>query len=206
MTERHQMTSYHPIYGELLPSRQVADMTGFTLNQLRNQRAKPTTAAFPHVRQGATSWYRQVDIEAWLEQNGVINVEYAPVAGFTSMPLSSISTDIKHRGHLSDLAKITTTNAWNSQGTWLIEQSGLANAPKRVDEWAEELWNKHRIANPEAEEYMSLNFSRLDLVTQYWPAITWAVRRATAHVRGWEVTDEEIMAMPVGDVPPNKQN
>ena len=200
------MTHYDPVYGDLLTSRQVSDQTGFTLNQLRNHRAKPTTAAFPHVRQNATSWYRKDDIEKWLTENGVVTTEYVAIAGFSSSPLHSISTDTKHRGHLTDLAKITTTNAWGSHGTWLLEQSGLREPYKRVDEWAEELWNKHRATTPEAEEFMSLNFSRLDLVTQYWPATVWAVRRATAHVRGWEVTDEEIMAMPVGDVPPNKQN
>jgi len=200
------MTNYHPIYGELLTSRQVADQTGFTLNQLRNQRARPETSAFNWIRQGGNPCYRKDDIEVWLEQNGSMDAEYVQVPNAIAAPLHSFSTDIKHRGHLSDLAKITTSNAWGSHGTWLLEQSGLREPYKRVDEWAEELWNKHRAITPEAEEFMPLNFSRLDLVTQYWPATVWAVRRATAFIRGWEVTDEEIMAMPVGSVPPNKQN
>jgi len=199
------MTDYHPIYGELLTSRQTSDLTGYTMNQLRNFRQRTDTAPFGFVRQGGTSWYRKDDIEAWLEKNGAVEYEYvAPPSGITT-PLRSTVTDAKTREHLAELAKITTKNAWGSHGTWLTEQSGLSDAHNRVNEWAEELWNLHRSDNPDAEEFMALNFSRVDNPAQYWPAITWAVRKATAFVRGWnDVTDAEIMEIPVGEVPPTK--
>jgi len=200
------MTTYHVRYGTLLSSREVANMTGYTLNQLRYQRNNPESSKIPFIRQATNSFYREVDVEAWLEDNGTIGEEYVTIGGGRAMPLTNPNADRAKTVVLSDLAKITTSNAWGSHGTWLLEQSGLREPYKRVDEWAEELWNKHRATTPEAEEFMPLNFSRLDLVTQYWPATVWAVRRATAFIRGWEVTDEEIMAMPVGDVPPNKQN
>lgn len=198
------MTEYHPIYGALLTSRQASDLTGFTMNQLRNFRQRPDSAPFGFVRQGGTSWYRKDDIEAWLEKNGAVAYEYVVPASGVSSPLRSTATDSTKREVLNELAKITTKNAWGSHGTWLTEQSGLQDAHNKVNEWAEHYWRLYREANPEAEEFMPLNFSRIDNPTQYWQAITWAVRRATAYIRNWEVTDREIMDIPVGEVPPSK--
>ena len=198
------MTEYHPLYGELLTSRHTSDLTGYTMNQLRNFRQRPETAPFGFVRQGGTSWYRKDDIEAWLEQNGAIAYEYVKPEAGISAPLRSNAIDGKKREHLAELSKITTKNAWGSHGTWLTEQSGLKDAHQRVDEWAEHFWNLHREANPDADEFMPLNFARVDNPTMYWPAITWAVRRATAHIRGWDILDSEIMEIPIGEVPPSK--
>lgn len=197
------MTDYHPLYGELLTSRQTSNLTGYTMNQLRNFRQRADTAPFGFVRQGGTSWYRKDDIEAWLEQNGAVKYEY--VSAGIATPLRSNVTDTKTREHLAELAKITTRNAWGSHGTWLTEQSGLSDAHNKVNEWAEHFWNLYRADNDGIEEFVSLNFSRIDNPTQYWHAITWAVRKATAHIRGWDdVTDREIMDIPVGEVPPSK--
>jgi hypothetical protein len=198
------MPEYHHMYGELLNSRQVCDLTGFTMNQMRNYRQRPETAPFGFIRQGGTSFYRKDDVEIWLEHNGGADFDYIKVPNGVEAPLRSLVTDTTKRGHLAELAKLTTKNVWGSQAKWLIEQSGLQDVNRKVDAWAEEFWNLHREANPEAEEYVSLNFSRIDNPTQYWPAITWAVRRATAYVRGWDVSDQEIMDIPIGDNPPMK--
>jgi len=198
------MTTYHPRYGTLLTSREVADRTGFTLNQLRYQRQNPEHAELPFLRQGGTSFYRESDIELWLSENGGIEEEYIIGAKAKATPLTNPNADRAKVGILAELTKITTKNAWGSHGTWLTEQSGLPEPYKKVDEWAEHFWNLHREANPEAEEYVSLNFSRIDNPRQYWPAITWAVRRATAYIRGWDVTDAEIMEIPIGENPPTK--
>jgi hypothetical protein len=198
------MTTYHPVFGELLNSRQASALTGHTMNQLRNFRQKPETSPFRFIKQGGTAFYRKDDIEAWAEANGSLTFDYVEVPGITGEPLRSIATDAKKSAQILELAKLTTKNVWGSQAKWLIEQSGLQDVNRKVDAWAEEFWNLHREANPEAEEYVSLNFSRIDNPTQYWPAITWAVRRATAYVRGWDVSDQEIMDIPIGDNPPMK--
>jgi hypothetical protein len=174
------------------------------MNQLRNFRQRPETAPFGFVRQGGTSWYRKDDIEAWLEKNGAVAYEYIVPASGVSSPLRSTATDSTKREVLSELAKITTKNAWGSHGTWLTEQSGLQDAHSKVNEWAEHFWRLHLEENPDAGEFIPLNFSRIDNPSQYWQAITWAVRRATAYIRNWEVTDREIMDIPVGEVPPSK--
>ena len=198
------MTTYHPVFGELLNSRQASALTGHTMNQLRNFRQKPETSPFRFIKQGGTAFYRKDDIEAWAEANGSLTFDYVEVPGITGEPLRSIATDAKKSAQILELAKLTTKNVWGSQAKWLIEQSGLQDVNRKVDAWAEEFWNLHREANPEAEEYVSLNFSRIDNPTQYWQAITWAVRRATAYVRGWDVSDQEIMDIPIGDNPPMK--
>ena len=45
---------------------------------------------------------------------------------------------------------------------------------------------------------------RNDDPLRFWPSITFAMRKAVAQVRGYEVSDEEIIAGPVGEVPPSK--
>jgi hypothetical protein len=198
------MSTFHPRYGTLLTSRETADQTGFSMNQLRYQRQNPEQAELSFLRQGGTSFYRQADVEEWLTNNGGTQEEYVIGGKATSSPLNNPTADRAQLIVLAELAKLTTKNVWGSQAKWLIEQSGLQDVNRKVDAWAEEFWNLHREANPEAEEYVSLNFSRIDNPTQYWPAITWAVRRATAYVRGWDVTDREIMDIPIGDNPPGK--
>lgn len=199
------MTDYHPIYGELLSSRQASDLTGYTMNQLRNFRQRPDSAPFGFIRQGGTSWYRKDDIQAWLDQNGEVSYEYVQPANGITAPLRVGTMDAKKREQLAEIAKITTKNAWGSHGTWLTEQSGLKDAHEVIDEFAEHFWGLHREENPDADEYMALNFARIDNPKLYWPAITWAVRKATAYIRGWdEISDSEIMSIPVGEVPPSK--
>jgi hypothetical protein len=204
LTERHTMSTFHPRYGILLTSRETADQTGFSLNQLRYQRQNPEQAELSFLRQGGTSFYRQADVEEWLSNNGGTQEEYVIGGKATSSPLHNPTADRAQLIVLTELAKLTTKNAWGSHATWLIEQSGLQNVNAKVNEWAEHFWNLHREANPDAEEFVTLGMSRIDNPTQYWQAITWAVRRATAYVRGWDVSDQEIMDIPIGDNPPMK--
>lgn len=198
------MSTYHPRYGKLLTSREVSDLTGFTLNQLRYQRQNPDQAELPFVKQKANSFYRESDVLLWLEENGGVEEEYVVAGKSKATPLVNPTVDRTRLANIAELAKITTKNAWGSHGTWLTERSGLPDPYNKVNAWAKELWNLHREQNPDAEEFMPLHKSRIDNPLQYWPAITWAVRRATAYVRGWEVSDQEIMDIPVGEVPPSK--
>lgn len=66
----------HPKFGKLITSRQVSELTGFTMNQLRNFRQRPESAPFGHVRQGQTSLYRMDDVNLWLASNPKIEFIY----------------------------------------------------------------------------------------------------------------------------------
>ena len=197
------MSEFDPLYGELLTSREVADLTGFTLNQLRNQRQRPDTAPFGWLRQGGTSWYRRDDIVLWMEANGGVLKEYVVVPNAASAPLRNLSVDPEVRARLLELSRINTSNAWGSKGTWLIEKSGLEDAYTRVEGWAKELWAEH-IGLP-ADQVAYLPYHRRNEgLEQYWSSLVWAVRRGFATVYDLEVSNREIMDMPVGDVPPAK--
>lgn len=83
---------HHPTFGDLLSSKEVAEITGFTLNQLRNFRQRIDSAPFGFVRQGGSAWYRKVEIDAWLSRNGPVPWTYIPtrraVDGVASSPES----------------------------------------------------------------------------------------------------------------------
>ncbi|MFM5968496.1 MAG: hypothetical protein ACKOQ8_05625, partial [Micrococcales bacterium] len=40
---------------------------------------------------------------------------------------------------------------------------------------------------------------------QYYVGSTLATRRLWANTQGWDITDAEIVAIPVGDIPPIKE-
>ena len=70
------MAQYHPKFGELLSSREVSDMTGYTMNQLRYFRQDHTKAPFPMVKKGNTTLYRLTDIEKYIAEYGTEGEEY----------------------------------------------------------------------------------------------------------------------------------
>jgi hypothetical protein len=199
------LTHYDPIYGELLTSREVSDLTGFTMNQLRNQRTRPEISPFPFVRQGGTSWYRKDDIDLWLEENGSIQYQYIRVPNAKSAPLRNTTVDFEQKKNLEELARITTRNAWTKWYTWFTDHSGWKDPYGDTRIWQVELY-KQATGEDLDELYPQGEFykMRTEDPQRFWPSITYAMRKAVAQVRGYEVSDEEIIAGPVGEVPPSK--
>jgi hypothetical protein len=199
------MAHYDPIYGELLTSREVAELTGFTMNQLRNQRQRPESSTFPYVKQGGTSWYRKDDIDLWLEEHGTIEYQYIRVPNAKTAPLHNASRDLKHKATLDEISKITTRNAWTKWYTWFTDHSGWKDPYGDTRIWQVELY-KQATGEDLDELYPQGAFYKMrnDDPQRFWPSITFAMRKAVAQVRGYEVSDEEIIAGPVGEVPPSK--
>jgi len=198
------MAHYDPQYGYLLTTKEVSNMTGFTLNQLRNFRQRGNSPIH-FLTDGNTSWYRKEDVIAYIESNGTKKLEYHTTGTYSPAPITGSVKNLEQREHLEAIGKITTANAWGSHGTWLTEQSGLADANTKINEWAKHFWELYLGSNPEVGEFMPLHISRRENPSQYWRAITWAVRKATAYIKGWDdITDREIMEIPVGEVPPSK--
>jgi hypothetical protein len=196
---------YDPIYGDLLTSRETADLTGFTMNQLRNHRTRPEISPFPFVRQGGTSWYRKDDIEIWLEENGSVQYQYIKVPNAKAAPLRNSNIDAERKGHLEEIVKITTRNAWTKWYTWFTDHSGWKDAYGDTRKWQVELY-KQATGEDLEELYPRGEFYKMRMSDpqRFWPSITYAMRKAVAEVRGYEITDEEIIAAPVGEVPPSK--
>lgn len=199
------MSTYHPKYGELLTSREVSDLTGFTMNQLRNQRTKPETSPIKFVRQGGTSWYRKSDVDAYIEINGGSEWEYIGGPESIATPLVNESAVGQRKEYLDELSKITTRNAWTKWYTWFTDQSGWKDPYGDTRKWQVELW-KLSTGEDLDELYPKSAFykMRAEDPLRFWPSITFAMRKAVAEVRGHEITDQEIIELPVGEVPPSK--
>jgi hypothetical protein len=199
------LSTYHPKYGELLTSREVSDLTGFTMNQLRNQRTKPETSPIKFVRQGGTSWYRKSDVDAYIEINGGSEWEYIGGPESIATPLVNESAVGQRKEYLDELSKITTRNSWTKWYTWFTDHSGWKDAYGDTRKWQVELW-KLSTGEDLDELYPKSAFykMRAEDPLRFWPSITFAMRKAVAQVRGHEITDQEIIELPVGEVPPSK--
>jgi hypothetical protein len=199
------LSTYHPKYGELLTSREVSDLTGFTMNQLRNQRTKPEASPIKFVRQGGTSWYRKSDVDAYIEINGGSEWEYIGGPESITTPLVNESAVGQRKEYLDELSKITTRNAWTKWYTWFTDQSGWKDAYGDTRKWQVELW-KLSTGEDLDELYPKSAFykMRAEDPMRFWPSITFAMRKAVAEVRGHEISDREIIEIPVGEVPPSK--
>ena len=79
-------------------------------------------------------------------------------------------------------------DAYGDTRTWQVELWKLSTG-----EDLDELYPKSAFYKMRSEDPL-----------RFWPSITYAMRKAVAEVRSYEISDEEIIAAPVGEVPPSK--
>jgi hypothetical protein len=182
------MSVFHVRFGVLLTSREVSDLTGFTLNQLRNDRQKELPVLLPFVRQGGSSWYRKDDVDAFLERTGGAEWEYV---GEGKAPLRNEFATGERMAWLDRLADVTTVNAWSKWYGWFVESSGWkGDVYKDVWVWMSELYRLQSgedLADLGFDSHLSFGKLRLEDPARFWVAITLAMRRAVAEVNGWDV-------------------
>jgi hypothetical protein len=111
----------------------------------------------------------------------------------------------QRKEYLDELSKITTRNAWTKWYTWFTDHSGWKDPYGDTRKWQVELW-KLSTGEDLDELYPKSAFykMRAEDPLRFWPSITFAMRKAVAQVRGHEITDQEIIELPVGEVPPSK--
>ena len=201
------MAQFDPLYGELLNSREVSEMTGFTINQLRNYRIPERQSKMPFgfIKVGGSALYRKAVIEAWLAKNGVMTPEYIQADIDKEVPLNNVlAVDNAKRDILNQLQSITTENSFTSMATWAIERSGVDNGTKLIHDEGRRLlalerglpeWKTIGIANPALQQ--------TDMEA-YWKIWTYGVRRVYVIANQLDITDEEIISIPVGAIPPLK--
>jgi hypothetical protein len=201
------MAQFDPLYGELLTSREVSEMSGLTLNQLRNYRLpdRQDKMPFGFIRIGGTSLYRKAVIEAWLEENGVAQPEYIQADIDRKIPLNNVlAVDNAKRDILNRLKTITTENATGSMGNFVTGSNGLPNAMTVIQNEGRRMLAIER----GIEDWKSFGTPNTTMQANdpegYWKIMTWGVRMAYALAGKLDVTDEDIMSIPVGDVPPLK--
>lgn len=201
------MAHFDPLYGELLNSREVSEMTGFSMNQLRNFRipARHDKMPFGYLKVGGNALYRKAVIEAWLEENGVMSPEYVQAEIDKKVPLNNVqAADTERRGILNQLKTITTENSFTSMATWATDRSGLDNGLAVIHDEGRRLLALER----GLPEWKTIGRPNPDLQKTdqeaYWKIWTYGVRRAYVIANQLDVTDEEILAIPVGAIPPLK--
>lgn len=203
------MTTYHPKFGELYTSKEVADLTGFTINQLRNWRQRQSeNMPFGFIRQGGTSFYRKVVVDAWLEENDGGIAEYVMGDLDKRFPIERELADNREKVEaLKQIAQITTANAYMKWYQWYCDSSGLdfSTASNKVEKWQKEFWSIHTGLPIEQIGKFPSRKQRGEQPEFYWLGWTWAMRRAYAEVYNLDVSDEEIMSLPAGEVPPLKE-
>ena len=203
------MTTYHPKFGELYSPKEVADLTGFTANQLRNWRQRQgETMPFGFIRQGGTSFYRKVVVDAWLEENDGGIAEYIMSDLDKKFPIErELATDRDKVENLKKLQGITTANAYLKWYQWYCDSSGLtfSEASNRVEKWQKELWALHTGLPLDQIGKFPTRKQRGEQPEHYWLGWTWAMRKAYADVYNLDVSNQEILDLPAGDVPPLKE-
>jgi hypothetical protein len=201
------MAQFDPLYGELLSSREASQMTGLTMNQLRNFRLPERQHKMPFgfLRIGGTALYRKAVIEAWLQENGAITPEYVQAEIDKKVPLNNLqAVDNERRAILARVATITTENSFTSMATWAVEQSGLQNGTAFIHDEGRRLLAIER-GLPEWKELPIATITLRESDQEaFWKIWTYGVRRAFVVANQLDVTDEEVMKIPVGDIPPMK--
>jgi hypothetical protein len=203
------MTMYHPKYGTLLNSREVSDQTGFTMNQLRYFRQNPDKSPFPLLKKGATTFYREQDIEKYLEAHGAIGEEYIVPENFEPAPLANPEYEAKSRKDFDKIAKITTMNSFNLEEK--IVQSGWPNYYEGAMYIQNEGFRLFELATGEkVSDYfepttMAYNEARKSQPQIFWPIQCYGTRAGLRYSQNLDVTDQDIINAPIGEVPPTKQ-
>lgn len=177
------------------------------MNQLRNWRMPERYDKMPFgfLRKAGACYYRKDVIDAWLEEHGSITAEYVPASFDKKIPLNDVlAHDPEKQKQLELLSKITTRNAFTSMATWFIEQSGYENGLRAVHDWGRELVALERGVS----EWKTIGRPNNELKASdpdaFWKIWVYGVRKGYATVNNLELSDEEIMSVPVGDVPPLK--
>jgi len=202
------MAHYDPIYGDLLTSREVADITGFTMNQLRNHRQRKTSP-IPFISDGATSWYRKSDVVKYIEKVGGIKREYFIPDGFEVEPLEVETITLERRQDYAKIAKITTMNSFNLEEK--IVQSGWPNYYDGAMYIQAEGFRLFELATGEkVSDYFepttsAYNQARKSQPQIFWPIQCYGTRAGLRYSQNLDVTDQDIINAPLGEVPPTKQ-
>lgn len=184
------MSTFHPVYGELLTAKEVIQLTGFTMNQLRNWRipARRELAPFGFVSIGVSPHYRKVVVEAWLERNGGSNVSYSPAGLDAEFPIGEAAQlSVDQRLGLDVLSKITTENVYKWLGKELDKKYSF------IRTW-EEYWALT------GKPYVKMDDRMTDL--SWFEAAVQAKRLYVNELQGLGLSTAEVLAMPVGAVPP----
>jgi hypothetical protein len=200
---------FDPAFGELLNAREVSDATGLTMNQLRNWRNpdRMKSAPFGFVQIGSAPYYRKATIDLWTERHGGSNRKFYAIGLDAEIPVNDVlEADTEKRKRLAILASITTANQFFRWGSTLgdILQERYGNGIREHSRRLYGMWKGISPEEAQALEHVTRGQMAKNL-EQYYVGSTLAHRRLWADTQGWDITDAEIVSLPVGDIPPLKE-
>lgn len=199
------MSTFDPVYGELLSSKEVSELTGLTLNQLRNWRlpARHDKAPFGFLYIGTAPYYRKNVISAWLEQNGGSNKRYVPLGIDSQFPIdATFEADFERRKAMSEIAQITSETAYG------VYYSPIkARNPELFNTALRErgLYYRSKITGVPVEELtVIVSPQRLNQPDWYLGVVP-TLRELYAQQQGYDLSEEDILTAPLGAIPPLKE-
>lgn len=161
-------------------------------------------APFGYVQIGVKPFYRKVVVDDFVAENGGSQSIYRPTGRDEKFPISEVlQVDDDKRKALMELSSITTANQWLK---WTPFFGRVA--PKTwvgdVNRLQPELFAKWSKSSQEIANYVPYG-KRGEFAEQWFVGNVLAFRRMLCDLREWDISDDELFALPVGDVPPLKE-
>ncbi len=198
------MGLFDPTYGELMSAKEVCEATGFTMNQLRNWRlpSRLDKAPFGFVSVGMSPYYRKASVQLWLDKNQGSNVRYSPAGTDLDVPVSvAFEGDVARLNALKRVAQITPENvkSWQDYLFGVNQQLTLTYSNIVKNEFLSELLG--------FEVGLSNSVSAEDRFSQpvWFEATVKALRLQLNEMYGLGLSRDEVLSVPVGQVPPLKE-
>jgi len=194
------MSIQHDKFGELLTAKETCEITGFTMNQLRNWRvpARRSLAPIGYVAIGATPYYRKVVVQAWLDENGQQQGVYFPSELDKRFPVAiGEALSVEQNLNNAILSKISTetVNDWLNQ---LVDVRGIG-INKEWKETYTEVQNALGLPNVAVSSMLK------HTNPHFWDVAVHSARLFTVRDKGMDVSLDDLLAMSVGDTPPARE-
>ena len=198
------MAIFDLTYGELMTAKEVCEATGFTMNQLRNWRlpSRLEKAPFGFVSVGVSPYYRKASVSLWLDKNAGSNVRYAPAGTDLDVPVSvAFEGDLDKLNALKRVSVVTPENVKSWQDYLFgVDQQLTAHYSNIVkNEFLSELLGR------EVGLSDSVSSEKRFSEPVWFEATVKALRLQLNEMYGLGLSRDEVLSVPVGQVPPVKE-
>lgn len=195
--------------GTLIGIAEVSELTGITKAQLRNWR-KPEHVHLARLEgyQNPFSrdvWYRLLDVEKYLAENGVQMgaTSFAPIGSPNAVKAPLLDANLSHRQMKgkSMLLEITPENVYAVRERFMTKNREIAYdyATKRERQFIKEIVGDY---DPMTRP---INFETRFSEPDWFTASVKAMRLAQNEIAGLGFSEEEVLALPIGQVPPLRE-
>ena len=199
------MATFDPVYGDLLTAKEASDLTGLTMNQLRNWRlpARYDKAPFGFLYIGTAPYYRKAVILGWLEKNGGSNKRYVPLGIDEDYPIEkTVEGDFEKRKAMGEIAQITSETAYGVYYSAIKarDPQGFATALRERG-----LYYRAKITGVPVEGLEVIVSPQRLSQPDWYLGVVPTLRELYSQQQGYDLSEEEILSAPLGQIPPLKE-